>query len=141
MRTLVDCLHLSAPLGSSRMPARVNFTDAGVAFDADGALAPAAQLVAKLRLALAAGALPEGGTAPAHAPARERQGGDSRGPDAAVDPHGRRRARRALQHAPQGLCRTRGAGLRDDAPRLGHPRTPPPRPRSTRRSSHLARTA
>jgi len=37
------------------MPARVTFTDAGVAFDADGALAPAAQLVAKLRLAIDAG--------------------------------------------------------------------------------------
>src|SRR6478672_11288619 len=64
MRTLVDCLHPSAPLGSSRMPARVNFTDAGVAFDADGALAPAAQLVAKLRLAIDAGAIPEGATLP-----------------------------------------------------------------------------
>jgi GntR family transcriptional regulator len=46
------------------MPARVNFTDAGVAFDADGALAPAAQLVAKLRLAIDAGAIPEGATMP-----------------------------------------------------------------------------
>ena len=46
------------------MPARVNFTDAGVAFDADGALAPAAQLVAKLRLAIDAGAIPEGATLP-----------------------------------------------------------------------------
>jgi DNA-binding transcriptional regulator YhcF (GntR family) len=47
-----------------RMPARVTFTDAGVAFDADGALAPAAQLVAKLRLAIDAGAIPEGATLP-----------------------------------------------------------------------------
>ncbi|MDX6563504.1 MAG: Bacterial regulatory protein gntR family [Gaiellales bacterium] len=47
-----------------RMPARVNFVDAGVAFDADGALAPAAQLVAKLRLAIDAGAIPEGATLP-----------------------------------------------------------------------------
>jgi DNA-binding transcriptional regulator YhcF (GntR family) len=46
------------------MPARVNFTDAGVALDADGALAPAAQLVAKLRLAIDAGAIPEGATMP-----------------------------------------------------------------------------
>jgi GntR family transcriptional regulator len=46
------------------MPARVNFTDAGVAFDADGALAPAAQLVAKLRLAIDAGAIAEGATLP-----------------------------------------------------------------------------
>jgi GntR family transcriptional regulator len=46
------------------MPARVNFTDAGVAFDADGALAPAAQLVAKLRLAIDAGVIPEGATMP-----------------------------------------------------------------------------
>lgn len=46
------------------MPARVNFTDAGVAFDADGALAPAAQLVAKLRLAIDAGAIAEGATMP-----------------------------------------------------------------------------
>jgi DNA-binding transcriptional regulator YhcF (GntR family) len=46
------------------MPARMNFTDAGVAFDADGALAPAAQLVAKLRLAIDAGAIPEGATMP-----------------------------------------------------------------------------
>ena len=46
------------------MPARVNFTDAGVVFDADGALAPAAQLVAKLRLAIDAGAIPEGATMP-----------------------------------------------------------------------------
>jgi DNA-binding transcriptional regulator YhcF (GntR family) len=46
------------------MPARVNFGDAGVAFDADGALAPAAQLVAKLRLAIDAGAIPEGATLP-----------------------------------------------------------------------------
>jgi len=47
-----------------RMPARVTFIDAGVAFDADGALAPAAQLVAKLRLAIDAGAIPEGATLP-----------------------------------------------------------------------------
>jgi DNA-binding transcriptional regulator YhcF (GntR family) len=47
-----------------RMPARATFTDAGVAFDADGALAPAAQLVAKLRLAIDAGAIPEGATLP-----------------------------------------------------------------------------
>jgi DNA-binding transcriptional regulator YhcF (GntR family) len=47
-----------------RMPARVTFTDASVAFDADGALAPAAQLVAKLRLAIDAGAIPEGATLP-----------------------------------------------------------------------------
>jgi DNA-binding transcriptional regulator YhcF (GntR family) len=47
-----------------RMPARVTFTDAGVAFDADGALAPAAQLVAKLRLAIDAGAIPEAATLP-----------------------------------------------------------------------------
>ena len=46
------------------MPARVTFTDAGVAFDADGALAPAAQLVAKRRLAIDAGAIPEGATLP-----------------------------------------------------------------------------
>jgi regulatory GntR family protein len=46
------------------MPARVTFTDAGVVFDADGALAPAAQLVAKLRLAIDAGAIPEGATLP-----------------------------------------------------------------------------
>jgi DNA-binding transcriptional MocR family regulator len=46
------------------MPARVNFTDAGVAFDADGALAPAAQLVAKLRLAIDVGVIPEGATLP-----------------------------------------------------------------------------
>lgn len=46
------------------MPARVNFTDAGVAFDADGALAPAAQLVAKLRLAIDAGVIAEGATLP-----------------------------------------------------------------------------
>ena len=46
------------------MPARVNFTDAGVSFDADGALAPAAQLVAKLRLAIDAGVIPEGATLP-----------------------------------------------------------------------------
>ena len=47
-----------------RMPARVTFSDAGVAFDADGALAPAAQLVAKLRLAIDAGAIAEGATLP-----------------------------------------------------------------------------
>jgi DNA-binding transcriptional regulator YhcF (GntR family) len=47
-----------------RMPARATFTDAGVAFDVDGALAPAAQLVAKLRLAIDAGAIPEGATLP-----------------------------------------------------------------------------
>lgn len=46
------------------MPARVTFADAGVAFDADGALAPAAQLVAKLRLAIDAGAIAEGATLP-----------------------------------------------------------------------------
>src|SRR4051794_3866975 len=46
------------------MPARVNFGDAGVAFDADGALAPAAQLIAKLRLAIDSGAIPEGATLP-----------------------------------------------------------------------------
>jgi GntR family transcriptional regulator len=46
------------------MPARVNFTDAGVTFDADGALAPAAQLVAKLRLAIDAGVIAEGATLP-----------------------------------------------------------------------------
>jgi GntR family transcriptional regulator len=46
------------------MPARVTFTDAGVAFDADGALAPAAQLVAKLRLAIDAGVIAEGATLP-----------------------------------------------------------------------------
>lgn len=46
------------------MPARVTFTEAGVAFDADGALAPAAQLVAKLRLAIDAGAIAEGATLP-----------------------------------------------------------------------------
>jgi GntR family transcriptional regulator len=46
------------------MPARATFIDAGVAFDADGALAPAAQLVAKLRLAIDAGAIPEGATLP-----------------------------------------------------------------------------
>jgi DNA-binding transcriptional regulator YhcF (GntR family) len=46
------------------MPARVTFIDAGVAFDADGALAPAAQLVAKLRLAIDAGAIDEGATLP-----------------------------------------------------------------------------
>ena len=47
-----------------RMPARATFSDAGVAFDADGVLAPAAQLVAKLRLAIDAGAIPEGATLP-----------------------------------------------------------------------------
>jgi DNA-binding transcriptional regulator YhcF (GntR family) len=47
-----------------RMPARVTFTDAGVAFDSGGALAPAAQLVAKLRLAIDAGAIAEGATLP-----------------------------------------------------------------------------
>jgi DNA-binding transcriptional regulator YhcF (GntR family) len=47
-----------------RMPARVTFTDAGVAFAADAGLAPAAQLVAKLRLAIDAGAIPEGATLP-----------------------------------------------------------------------------
>ena len=47
-----------------RMPARVTFSDAGVAFDADGVLAPAAQLVAKLRLAIDAGAIAEGATLP-----------------------------------------------------------------------------
>ncbi len=46
------------------MPARVTFTDASVALDADGALAPAAQLVAKLRLAIDAGAIREGATLP-----------------------------------------------------------------------------
>ena len=46
------------------MPARISFSDAGVAFDADGALAPAAQLVAKLRLAIDSGAIPEGATLP-----------------------------------------------------------------------------
>jgi DNA-binding transcriptional regulator YhcF (GntR family) len=46
------------------MPARVTFSGAGVAFDADGALAPAAQLIAKLRLAIDAGAIPEGATLP-----------------------------------------------------------------------------
>jgi len=46
------------------MPARISFSDAGVAFDADGALAPAAQLVAKLRLAIDSGAIPEGTTLP-----------------------------------------------------------------------------
>ena len=46
------------------MPARISFSDAGVAFDADGALAPAAQLIAKLRLAIDAGAIPEGTTLP-----------------------------------------------------------------------------
>jgi DNA-binding transcriptional regulator YhcF (GntR family) len=47
-----------------RMPARVTFTDAGVAFDAGGALAPAAQLVAKLRLAIDDGGISEGATLP-----------------------------------------------------------------------------
>ena len=47
-----------------RMPARVTFSDAGVDFDAAGVLAPAAQLVAKLRLAIDAGAIPEGSTLP-----------------------------------------------------------------------------
>ena len=47
-----------------RMPARATFADAGVALDADGALAPAAQLVAKLRLAIDAGAIAEGATLP-----------------------------------------------------------------------------
>jgi DNA-binding transcriptional regulator YhcF (GntR family) len=42
----------------------VHFRDAGVACDADGALAPAAQLIAKLRLAIDAGAIPEGATLP-----------------------------------------------------------------------------
>jgi DNA-binding transcriptional regulator YhcF (GntR family) len=42
----------------------VNFTDAGVALDADGALAAAAQLGAKLRLAIDAGVIPEGATLP-----------------------------------------------------------------------------
>jgi GntR family transcriptional regulator len=46
------------------MPARISFGAAGVAFDAGGALAPAAQLVAKLRLAIDAGAIPEGATLP-----------------------------------------------------------------------------
>ena len=46
------------------MPARVTFGDAGVALDTDGALAPAAQLVAKLRLAIDAGAIAEGATLP-----------------------------------------------------------------------------
>jgi DNA-binding transcriptional regulator YhcF (GntR family) len=46
------------------MPARVTFADAGVAFDPDGALAPAAQLVAKLRLAIDSGAVAEGATLP-----------------------------------------------------------------------------
>ncbi len=46
------------------MPARTTFSDAGVAFDADGALAPTAQLIAKLRLAIDAGAIPEGATLP-----------------------------------------------------------------------------
>jgi DNA-binding transcriptional regulator YhcF (GntR family) len=46
------------------MPARVTFGDAGVALDTDGALAPAAQLVAKLRLAIDAGAIAEGATMP-----------------------------------------------------------------------------
>jgi DNA-binding transcriptional regulator YhcF (GntR family) len=46
------------------MPARVTFAGAGVAFDTDGALAPAAQLVAKLRLAIDAGAIAEGATLP-----------------------------------------------------------------------------
>ncbi len=47
-----------------RMPARVTFTDGGVTFDADGALAPAAQLIAKLRLAIDSGAIAEGATLP-----------------------------------------------------------------------------
>ena len=47
-----------------RMPARATFTDAGVAYDADGALAPTAQLVAKLRLAIDAGGISEGATLP-----------------------------------------------------------------------------
>jgi DNA-binding transcriptional regulator YhcF (GntR family) len=42
----------------------VTFAEAGVAFDADGALAPAAQLVAKLRLAIDSGAIAEGATLP-----------------------------------------------------------------------------
>ncbi len=46
------------------MPARVTFADAGVALDPDGALAAAAQLVAKLRLAIDAGAIAEGATLP-----------------------------------------------------------------------------
>jgi GntR family transcriptional regulator len=46
------------------MPARISFGDAGVAFDADGPLAPAAQLVAKLRLAIDSGAIAEGATLP-----------------------------------------------------------------------------
>ncbi len=46
------------------MPARISFGDAGVTCDAGGALAPAAQLVAKLRLAIDAGAIPEGATLP-----------------------------------------------------------------------------
>jgi GntR family transcriptional regulator len=46
------------------MPARVTFTDAGVAYDAGSPLAPAAQLVAKLRLAIDAEAIAEGATLP-----------------------------------------------------------------------------
>ena len=105
MRTLVDrrCRHPSAPLGSSRMPARVNFTRRGRG----------------LRRRRRAGT---GRAARGQAPARDRRGRDSRGRDAALDPHRRRRARRALQHAAQGVRRARGAGLRDDAPRLGHRR-------------------
>ena len=87
--TIAACRHAS------------RFSDAGVAFDADGALAPA-------------------GAAGGQAAARDRRGGDPRGRDAAVDPERRRRARRALQHAAQGLRGARGAGLRDDAPRLRH---------------------
>jgi DNA-binding transcriptional regulator YhcF (GntR family) len=46
------------------MPTRMRFADAGVRFDAGGALAPAAQLVAKLRLAIDAGAIAEGALLP-----------------------------------------------------------------------------
>ena len=46
------------------MPARVNFGDAGVGLRRRRRARPAAQLVAKLRLAIDAGAIPEGATLP-----------------------------------------------------------------------------
>ena len=107
MRTLVDlaCIR-PRPLGSSRMPARVNFTDAGVAFDADGALAPAAQLVAKLRLAIDAGAIPEGATLPSIRDGRRRARRALRTRCARCTPRSRRRAtrRRATARAPSRTC-------------------------------------
>ena len=82
------------------MPARVTFTDGGVTFDADGALAPAAQLIAKLRLAIDSGAIAEGATLPSIRTGAAELGVHSK-------------------HAAQGLRRARGTGLCDHAPRLG----------------------